>query len=105
MERGGEGPLFAPLPPADELVAGVALNELKGMPPEAVPMLEAAGFKTLRDILDLEREDLLKIEGMNPELAEQLLTFLGELTEEGDEGESSPSGTADPTPEAPSPST
>ena len=104
LERGGEGPLFAPLPPADELVAEVALNELKGMPQEAVAMLEGAGFKTLRDILDLEREDLLKMEGMSPELAEQLMTFLGELTEEGDDGESSAPGPADATPEAPSPS-
>ncbi|HLB37216.1 MAG TPA: transcription termination factor NusA [Gemmatimonadales bacterium] len=104
LERGGEGPLFAPLPPADELVAEVSLNELKGMPPEAVAMLEGAGLKTLRDILDLEREDLLKIEGMNPELAEQLMAFLGELTEEGDEGESATPGQADATPEAPSPS-
>jgi N utilization substance protein A len=104
LERGGEGPLFAPLPPADELVAEVSLTELKGMPPEAVAMLEGAGLKTLRDILDLEREDLLKIEGMNPELAEQLMSFLGELTEEGDEGESTAPGKADATPEAPSPS-
>ncbi len=104
LERGGEGPLFAPLPPADELVAEVSLNELKGMPPEAVPLLEGAGFKTLRDILDLEREDMLKIEGLSPELAEQVLSFLGELTEEGDEGESPSPGTADEAPEAPSPS-
>ncbi len=102
LERGGEGPLFAPLPAADELVAEVALTELKGMPPEGVPLLEAAGFKTLRDILDLEREDLLKIEGMSPELADQMLLFLGELTEDAEEGES---GKADATPEAPSPST
>jgi N utilization substance protein A len=104
LERGGEGPLFAPLPPADELVAEVSLTELKGMPQEAVAMLGGAGLKTLRDILDLEREDLLKIEGMNPELAEQLMSFLGELTEEGDDGESSAPGKADATPEAPSPS-
>jgi N utilization substance protein A len=104
LERGGEGPLFAPLPPADELVAEVSLTELKGMPQEAVAMLGGAGLKTLRDILDLEREDLLKIEGMNPELAEQLMSFLGELTEEGDDGESAAPGKADATPEAPSPS-
>ncbi len=87
LERGGEGPLFAPLPPADELVAEVQLNDLKGMPPAAVPLLEAAGLKTLRDILDLEREDLLKIEGMSPELADELLAFLSELTEENEEGQ------------------
>jgi N utilization substance protein A len=87
LERGGEGPLFAPLPPADELVAEVNLNELKGVPPEAVPILEAAGLKRLKDILDLEREDLLKIPNMSPELTEALLAFLVELTEESEEGE------------------
>ncbi len=107
LERGGEGPLFAPLPAADDLVAEVPLNELKGVPPEAVPLLEAAGFKTLRDILDLEREDLLKVEGMNPELTDQLLSFLTELTEESEEGGESaasaePKGEPDAAPEAPS---
>ena len=118
LERGGEGPLFAPLPAADDLVAEVPLNELKGVPAEAVPLLEAAGFKTLRDILDLEQEDLLKVEGMSPELIDQLESFLTELTEDSDEaGESAaptePSGelpgepevTPTPTPEAPSPGT
>ena len=108
LERGGEGPLFAPLPAADDLVAEVPLNELKGVPPEAVPLLEAGGFKTLRDILDLEREDLLKVEGMSPEVADQLLSFLTELTEESEEGGESaatarPTGEPDAAPEAPSP--
>jgi len=88
LERGGEGPLFAPLPPAetaDELVAEVPLGELKGLPPEIVAALEAAGRKTLRDILDLEREDMLKIKGMTPETADQLMGFLVELTEENPE--------------------
>lgn len=99
LERGGEGPLFAPLPPADELVAEVRLNELKGMPPEAVPLLEAAGMKTLRDILDLERDDLLNIPGMTAELADQLLAFLAELTtEEGEEGESKASAEPETSP-------
>ncbi len=106
LERGGEGPLFAPLPPADELVAEVNLTELKGVPPEAVPILEAAGLKSLKDILDLEREDLLKIPNLSPELADALLAFLVELTEEGEEGE--PAASESPTepgaaPEAPSP--
>ncbi|MFQ5703900.1 MAG: transcription termination factor NusA [Gemmatimonadales bacterium] len=87
LERGGEGPLFAPLPPEDELVADVRLNELKGLPAEVVETLETAGFKTLRDILDLEREDVLKIEGMTPERTDVLLVFLGELTEENPEAQ------------------
>jgi N utilization substance protein A len=109
LERGGEGPLFAPLPAADDLVAEVPLNELKGVPAEAVPLLEAAGFKTLRDILDLEREDLLNVQGLTPEVVDQLLSFLIELTEESEEaGDSAasapPEGGPEAAPEAPSPS-
>lgn len=74
--------MFAPLPPEDELVADVRLDELKGLPAEVIETLEAARFRTLRDVLDLEREDVLKINGMTPERTEVLLAFLGELTEE-----------------------
>jgi N utilization substance protein A len=87
LERGGEGPLFAPLPPEDEFVVEVMLNELKGLPPEVVETLEGAGLKTLRDILDLERDDIIKVEGMTPERADVLLAFLAELTEENTEAE------------------
>lgn len=82
LERGGEGPLFAPLAPEEELVANVMLSELKGLPLEVVGTLEGTGFKTLRDILDLERDDVLKIEGMTPERTDVLLAFLAELTDE-----------------------
>lgn len=82
LERGGEGPLFAPLAPEDEFVVEVMLNELKGLPGEVVETLESAGMRTLRDILDLERDDILKIEGMTTERADVLLAFLTELTEE-----------------------
>jgi len=82
LERGGEGPLFAPLPPEEEFVAEVRLNELKGLPTEVVETLQAAGFLSLRDILDLERDDVLKIEGMTAERTDVLLAFLAELTDE-----------------------
>lgn len=88
LERGGEGPLFAPLPPEDELVADVMLGELKGLSPELVTTLEAAGFRTLRDVLDLELEDVLKIEGITEPQADILMGFLSELTEENTEAES-----------------
>ena len=87
LERGGEGPLFAPLPPEDETAAQVPLSELKGLSPELMTILEGAGYKMLNDVLDLEREDITKIPGMTPESAEQLLGFLAELTDEGDGGE------------------
>jgi N utilization substance protein A len=88
-ERGGEGPLFAPLPPGEELMADVELTDLKGLPPEVLGTLEQAGFRSLRDILDLEREDILKIDGMSPEHADVLMGFLFELTEDNTEGAAS----------------
>ena len=91
LERGGEGPLFAPLPPAeDEAATKVSLRELKGLPVELVDALERAGHKTLQDILDLEREDVDKIAGMTPEIADKLMAFLNEMTEEGGDDEPAP---------------
>src|SRR5438552_11002730 len=87
MERGGEGPLFAPLPPEEEAATKVALRELKGLPAELVNVLEQAGHRTLQDILEFEREDVDKIAGMTSELAEKLMAFLNEMTEEGGEEE------------------
>jgi len=80
LERGGEGPLFA-LPPLEEqdLVSQVPLSEMQGLSPELLSTLNAARFTLLTDVLDLEREDALKIPGMTEELADQLLQFLAEL--------------------------
>src|SRR5689334_559607 len=82
LERGGEGPLFAPLPPEEETVAQIPLSELKGLTPELMAILESAGYRMLNDVLDLEREDIAKIPGMTPETSEQLLGFLAALTDE-----------------------
>jgi N utilization substance protein A len=87
LERGGEGPLFAPLPREEEQVEKVALTEMRGLSPELVTVLERAGKKTLQDVLDLEREEVDGMEGMTPELADKLMAFLTELTEDGSEEE------------------
>lgn len=84
LERGGEAPLFSPSSGDDALVVDVMLDELKGIPSEVVALLEDAGLKTLRDILDLEMDDVLKIEGITEDHASVLLSFLSELTEESD---------------------
>ncbi|HEX9691752.1 MAG TPA: transcription termination factor NusA [Gemmatimonadales bacterium] len=86
LERGGEGPLFAPLQPEEELVADVDLGELKGLPADLLSTLEQAGFRTLRHVLDIEREDVLKIEGITAEQADVLMEFLSELTEDNQDG-------------------
>src|SRR5438552_2709224 len=90
LGRGADGPVFAPLPPEEEAATKVSLRELKGLPVELVDVLERAGKKTLQDILDLEREDVDKIAGMTPELADKLMTFLNEMMEEGGEEEAGP---------------
>src|SRR6267142_1536672 len=61
MERGGEGPLFAPLPPDEEKAVKVALTELKDFPADVLAVLATAGKRTLQDIIDLDPDDIAKI--------------------------------------------
>jgi transcription termination/antitermination protein NusA len=84
MEK-GEGQLFAPLAGEGEgeEVADVPLTEIEGMPPATVAVLEHAGFRTLNDIIDLEREDFLKLPGIAPEEADRIMVMINELTEDG----------------------
>jgi N utilization substance protein A len=82
LERGGEGPLFAPLPPDDESVTQVPLTELKGLSPELLAILNSAGYQTLNDVLDLERDEVAQLPGMTQERADQLMALLAELTDE-----------------------
>jgi transcription termination/antitermination protein NusA len=71
LERGGEGPLFAPIPSEEDVVSQVPLVEMEGLSPDLLKVLNDAGYTMLSDVLDLERDDLLKLRGMTPELAEQ----------------------------------
>ncbi len=91
MERGGtESQIFAPLPEEAEEMADVKLSDIGGMPPATVAVLEEAGYRTLNDILDLEREDFLKLPGIAPEEADRIMTMIDELTTDdaGDETQS-----------------
>ncbi len=92
LERGGEGPLFAPLPPEEEMVTHVPLADLQGLSPEIIASLSSAGYQTLSDILDLEREEISKIEGMTAEHVDQLMGFLAELTTDDTGSEDAPAG-------------
>ena len=52
LERGGETPLFAPLPEeTEDVAADVKLSEIEGLEIATVAVLEDAGFKTLNDII------------------------------------------------------
>src|SRR4051794_30924132 len=80
LERGGEGQLFAPLPEERDAEADVSLASLEGMPPATVAILEEAGYKTLNDIIDLEREDYLRLPGITPGEADRVIAIVDELT-------------------------
>jgi N utilization substance protein A len=81
LEKGGDIPLFAPLP--DDEAADVPLSDIEGLATATVAVLEAGGYRTLNDIIDLDREDLLKLPGIAPEEADRIMAIIDELTEEG----------------------
>lgn len=98
LER-SEGPMFQPLPEESDVAADVKLAEIEGLPTATVAVLEEAGYRTLNDIIDLEREDFLRLPGIAPEEADRIMSILNELTEEGAEEAShevSPSDAGEP---------
>jgi N utilization substance protein A len=99
LERGGEAPLFAPLPDEEE-APDFRLTEIDGLGPATVAILEHGGYRMLNDIIDLEREDFLKLPGIAPEEADRIMAMINELTEDGSvaDAEGAP---ADDAPEEP----
>ena len=83
MERGAEAGMFAPLPGDD--AADVRLSEIEGMAAATVAILEEAGYRTLNDIIDLDKDDFIKLPGITLDDADRLMTIIDELTEEGSE--------------------
>jgi len=90
MERANENPLFAPLP-GEEQATNPRLADIEGLPPATVAVLEYAGYRTLDDVIDLEREDFLKLAGIAPEEADRLMAIIDELTMEPSEEGAVPS--------------
>ena len=91
LERGGETPLFAPLPEEVSVAADVRLADIGALGPATVAVLEEAGYRTLNDIIDLDRDDFLRLPGIAPEEADRIMAMIDELTEEGG-GEGSEGG-------------
>ncbi len=78
MERGGQSGLFAT---DDEYeMADFPLSELEGIPPATLAALEAAGINMFYGVLDMERDDFLKVPGIGPEEADRLVELVDELT-------------------------
>jgi transcription termination/antitermination protein NusA len=81
VERAAEGPLFAPLA-GEEGGVNPRLRDIDGLAPATVAVLEDAGYRTLDDVLDLEREDFLRLAGIAPEEADRIMAIINELTTE-----------------------
>ena len=99
LERGGDMPLFQPLPDED-VAAEVHLSAIEGLPPATIAVLEAGGFRTLNDIIDLDRDDFLRLPGIAPEEADRIMKMIDELTTEDSSGEAA-AAPDDVTPDAP----
>lgn len=82
MERGADGPLFAPVAGDEDAEARVPLAQLEGLSAELVAILDQAGFTTLNDVLDFDGEEIARIPGMTQGTAEEMLRFLADLTED-----------------------
>ena len=90
MERGAEG-VFAPLP-GEEPEVDLQLSEIEGLPPATVAVLGEAGYKTLNDIIDLEKDDFLKLPGIAPSEADRIMAMIDSLTEEGADNDGASAG-------------
>jgi N utilization substance protein A len=90
LERGADAALFGGPEPEYE-VADFPLRELD-LPLGTLAALEIAGYTTFLDIIDLEKEDLLRVPGLSAEQAEQVLTLIESLTVEEGASEEAPAG-------------
>ncbi len=79
MERGAQSTLFRGPTEEYEGAADFALSELD-IAPAVLAALQAAGYQTFMNIIDLERDDFLRITGVGPEDADALVKLIEDLT-------------------------
>jgi N utilization substance protein A len=89
LERGADAALFGGASDQDYEVADFPLRELE-LPIGTLAALESAGYTTFLDIIDLEREDLLRIPGLTSEDADDVLKLIESLTVEEGAGDEVP---------------
>ncbi|MFO7588915.1 MAG: transcription termination factor NusA [Gemmatimonadota bacterium] len=78
LARGAESSLFGG---GDEYeVADFALSELEGLTPATLAALQAAGYDTFLAVLDMEKEDFLRVPGIDEAEAERIVALIDELT-------------------------
>jgi N utilization substance protein A len=80
LERGADLSIFGEPPPGDAYeTSDFPLSELE-VDPSTLAALEAAGYHTFLDIIDLEKNDFLQVPGLAEAEADQLLGIIDELT-------------------------
>jgi transcription termination/antitermination protein NusA len=79
LERGADAALFGGPAIDEDEAADFQLSELE-LEPNTLAALEGAGYTTFFDIIDLDREDFLAIEGVGEAEADRLLEVIDELT-------------------------
>lgn len=79
MERGAGMSVFAPEEAESYETADFPLGELD-VDAATLAALDAAGYDSFLDIIDLERSDFLAVEGITEEAATQLVALVEELT-------------------------
>jgi N utilization substance protein A len=79
LERGAEFPLFAEREEDQYETADFPLSELD-ISESALAALEGAGYSTFLDIIDLERADFLRTDGLSEGDADRLLELIDQLT-------------------------
>jgi N utilization substance protein A len=94
LERGAEEALFGggTAPAGEEYDSSDFPLRAIALAPATLAALEASGYTTFFDVIDLEREDLLRIPAIGPDEADKVLALIEELTVEDEAGES-PSAT------------
>jgi transcription termination/antitermination protein NusA len=85
LERGADAALFGGAEPEYE-VADFPLRELD-LPLGTLAALETAGYTSFLDIIDLDKEDFLRVPGLSGEQAEQVVKLIESLTVEEGAGE------------------
>ncbi|HSU13444.1 transcription termination factor NusA [Longimicrobium sp.] len=88
LEHGAERALFGGSGDAEES-ADFPVSELD-LPPATLAALQAAGYNTFYDIIDLEREDLMRIPAIGQAEAERIAQLIEEMTVEEEEAEPQP---------------
>ncbi len=81
VEQGAEFTLMPEDAPKDDLyeTSDFPLGELE-LTEETLAALKTAGYTTFLDIIDLDREDFLKVEGVSEEVADRLVGVIDDLT-------------------------